>query len=493
MTQVWLLTIPSHVQGLKNELRTLHVSDRNTKVIRDCDAADFAVLSDGGPPSARIAAIPTSLELGDIGLQNTESMILSPDSIDRNLRAWSLKLDKLIEDGKAATAVLKQARPPPLIPETNGIVQATVRQWLQSLPREVLAKLACSAEDLYSGSWRFMSYPPLLLFSAPTFGSPSWKASWPILEPHLPVLYGRLCEHTSTTHIALSSPIPPDRGKGTDQGKRDACPNALRAPLGLQPLYGGFGSRDDPADEHGFAHALWVSTRQNGILQIWAPLHTMFSRGNIKEKGRVLSFPDVKGNTAVDLYAGIGYFAFSYVKAGARKVLCWEINPWSVEGLRRGAEANRWRTTIARCGEKTKGAENQGSTDGTELLVFLEDNASAVQVIRSRRNELPPVRHVNLGFLPSSSGLWRDAVEMLDLNAGGWIHTHENVAAHNVERRTVEVGRIMDGWCRAVHRPAGDVVRCEHVERVKSFAPGVLHCVFDVFVGPITRTRESSG
>ena len=38
-----------------------------------------------------------------------------------------------------------------------------------------------------------------------------------------------------------------------------------------------------------------------------------------------------------DLYAGIGYFAFSYAKAGVGKVLCWEINPWSVDGLRRGA------------------------------------------------------------------------------------------------------------------------------------------------------------
>ncbi|KAK6858721.1 S-adenosyl-L-methionine-dependent methyltransferase [Apiospora arundinis] len=82
----------------------------------------------------------------------------------------------------------------------------------------------------------------------------------------------------------------------------------------------------------------------------------MFRRGNIKEKARVLSFHEptdpslhhramslgeLCNKWAVDMYAGIGYFVFSYAELGMR-VLCWELNPWSVEGLRRGALANGW-------------------------------------------------------------------------------------------------------------------------------------------------------
>src|SRR5690606_18256943 len=114
-----------------------------------------------------------------------------------------------------------------------------------------------------------------------------------------------------------------------------------------------------PPRQEDLENAFWVSTKQNGIFQTWAPRYTMFSRGNITEKARILDFhrgdaglerrkkslAALKGLWAVDLYAGIGYFVFSYAKRGMR-VLCWEINPWSVEGLRRGALRNGWKVKL---------------------------------------------------------------------------------------------------------------------------------------------------
>jgi tRNA G37 N-methylase Trm5 len=51
--------------------------------------------------------------------------------------------------------------------------------------------------------------------------------------------------------------------------------------------------------------------------------------GNIKEKARILGLPKHHLEkfptpvTVVDMYAGIGYFSFSYAKAGVDVVLCW--------------------------------------------------------------------------------------------------------------------------------------------------------------------------
>lgn len=46
-----------------------------------------------------------------------------------------------------------------------------------------------------------------------------------------------------------------------------------------------------------------------------------------------------------DFYCGIGYFSLSYLRNGA-KVLCWELNPWSIEGFRRSLEHAGYRYKI---------------------------------------------------------------------------------------------------------------------------------------------------
>lgn len=253
----------------------------------------------------------------------------------------------------------------------------------------------------------------------------------------------------------------------------------------------------------------------------------MFSRGNIKEKARLLAFhspfhspplprhsqPDApayfRGRWAVDLFAGIGYFAFCYAKLGMR-VLCWEMNPWSVEGLRRGALGNGFSVRVVRpasvitVGEGVAAGGGEGGevlgggevdleevlAGGEQIVVFLEDNRFAAGRVR-RLRELAggegtlPVVHVNCGLLPRSDMVWRDAWEMVN-GEKGWLHLHENVGEGDIDARKGEVQGVFDTW--KAEADGGKDATVEHVERVKTFAPGVWHCVFDVFI-----TRAGGG
>jgi len=184
----------------------------------------------------------------------------------------------------------------------------------------------------------------------------------------------------------------------------------------------------------------------------------MFSRGNIREKARVLGFPGVAGAEVADLYAGIGYFVFCYLKAGARRVWCWEVNPWSVEALQRGCGMNGWSVKVVRGEEWTD--------NGESVVVFEESNEFAVGRMAGRK-----VGHVNMGLLPTSRGAYATAVRLLE--EGGWAHVHENVGEGEVEEKRRSVVEEFE-------RLSGGSMKCDHVERVKTFAPGVVHCVFDV-------------
>ncbi|KAF3912293.1 hypothetical protein AA313_de0204102 [Arthrobotrys entomopaga] len=337
--------------------------------------------------------------------------------------------------------------------------------------------------DLYG---TFLLLPPTTPLSTPPWTtyisslSPTGQAS----------LYSTLASALNVTHIAINAPIP---AKQTTDG------NLIRAPK-ITPLHGDFGDVNSPDYDSVF----WASTVQHGIFQTWCPLHTMFSRGNITEKQRLhdlvssqLSSPPtylpMKGSSgikrgkvaAVDLFVGIGYFAFSYLKAGVDVVYGWDINLWSTEGCKRGAIANKWPVRMISRGES-------GDTDEPEprLVIFEESNVYTLERLRWLKDylkgdgrEWPHIMHVNLGLLPTSSAAYGIAVAALKLNDGkeeAWVHVHENVAKEDVEG--MKVG-ILERFTTLV----GDygVVKCDHVEFVKSWAPGVWHCVFDIRITPV--------
>ena len=402
-----------------------------------------------------------------------------------------LDLQHLVSDicFTTTTLTLKTTQNP--ISFSNKLAR-TVHNWLLSLPS---LQLSTPADDLISlARWSYLICPPLLLLPATTFSAPPWHDLLSRLpKAQLMELYASICTVFNTTHLALDGPIPSTSSIGI---------NVLRSPSNLTPLYGNFGPALPSSPEHSpstgdFENAFWCSTSQNGITQTWAPRYTMFSRGNLSEKKRVLELQSLKmeglgeahprETSAVDLYAGIGYFAFSYVKAGVGKVLCWVLNPWCVEGMRRGAEENDWGCRIFRDGNDGLDPRNGGKQGSERLLVFQENNEKASEMIRRMRDHVPPVRHVNCGLLPTSSGSWAIAVQALDPVQGGWIHAHENVRTRDIEHRK---GAIVERFKTLAHVHHGSQrfgIACSHVETVKSYGPGIKHMVFDIAILPSKR------
>ncbi|KXT09507.1 hypothetical protein AC579_7188 [Pseudocercospora musae] len=330
-------------------------------------------------------------------------------------------------------------------------------------------------------------YGCMLLLPPTAFVGPEWKALHSHLNDdiHKP-LYLHICKHLKVTHIALNKPIPLNNS-AAESGDE----NILRSPTNFTPLHGDFGPTacNQPPSQFDLEAAFWVTAKQNGIFQIWAPRWTMFSRGNISEKARLLTLPSVlqaveqgretrKGCAAVDLYAGIGYFAFSYVKAGVQTVLCWDLNPWSCEGLRRGARKNKWATESFTGGEEAL----LKSEVEVEFLVFNETNEFAPGRIERLRNILPPIRHVNCGMLPSSRASLQLAAKVLDPEMGGWVHWHENFLVEEIEKKAEETRKELEGVLKEME--CGVDVELEYVNRLKNYSPGVMHCVLDIAVLP---------
>ena len=392
---------------------------------------------------------------------------------------------------------------------TNPITKI-VEQWLHE---QCLLNSRTVLERLPLRKWSYTVYPPMLLLPSYFHADLISLMSENECRYQPDSLLEMMCKKFGVSHIALNAPIPGSVSGAKDSSSTESTyphedtecidfslvSNVLRSPAGLTLLYGDFGiklpSEHAPTKED-FSSAFWCTARQNGINQTWAPLYTMFSRGNISEKARILTQSslaisslgmNIQETSAVDLYAGIGYFAFSYAKAGVGRVFCWEINPWSVEGLRKGAQANGWDVSI--CMDDSNYCNNASSH--SPIIVFQESNQRAASRIDVMRDTIPPIKNVNCGFLPSSKDSWEVAVQVLD-RQGGWIHAHENIAKHEIELRAQEI--VQTFATLAEREPSAGQgqqwsVTCEHVEEVKSYAPGVFHCVLDIAVMPTSSAK----
>ncbi|KAF4448295.1 tRNA wybutosine-synthesizing protein 2 [Fusarium austroafricanum] len=373
--------------------------------------------------------------------------------------------------------------PKPRVPKGNPI-RSAINDWIETgIITNLDTNPTWKAELLNSAPKRFTIYEPMVLLPTGSFTSLPWTTTLlNVGQDACQQLWFKILQKLSSqakeplTHLAVNEGIPLHK-----EGEADE--NVRRSPSGLHTLYGDFGPSDPSTQEpsqQDFDETLWVSTKQNGILQTWAPKWTMFSRGNVKEKARLLEMGNVtlQDSWAIDLYAGIGYFVFSYARLGMR-VLCWEINPWSVEGLRRGAIANHWSVRVVQ-GEDFALSDEEILSGGEQIIVFLESNEEALRRIQSfQANGIAQdIRHINCGFLPTSEPTWRDTWEISAPASETWLHLHENVGADDTETRRQEIQRKFDDWSRGIDRAA----EAGHIELVKTFAPGVWHCVFDVHV-----------
>ncbi|KAL1865170.1 S-adenosylmethionine-dependent methyltransferase [Diaporthe australafricana] len=397
-------------------------------------------------------------------------------------------------------------------------ISAAVREWFDTYSPQISLLGDNVAALVAEAPKKWVTYEPMVLLPSGSFTSPTWNSILSTVPPKcIDALWDTVLRQIGdktrdkVTHLAANDGIPltvatQPAAEGRAQGGPGEQPqheNFLRSPIGLRILRGDFGPSETPGcitTGEDFDRAFWASTKQNGIHQTWAPRWTMFSRGNIKEKARLLAFHDALDTPrdgppqlahrvlprstlgrswAVDLYGGIGYFVFSYARLGMR-VLCWELNPWSVEGLRRGARANGWPVKIIQGSDLTR-PTNELVSDEDKIVVFLENNMEAerrVQELRSHGLDLP-VRHVSCGLLPRSDDSWEAARAILGRVEDGWLHLHENVGVNDIEHRRTEIQALFDEWDE--RSGADRAPKVENVELVKTFAPDVWHCVFDIY------------
>jgi tRNA wybutosine-synthesizing protein 2 len=458
--RIAMIVPKQHVKTVKTVLEKHGQLDRTRRIVPE--------EATSSPLTSGCVKENIKINLGDAetpnlnGSEQSEQRMCIPTTILNQPDLAILQDPALLPIASFITLSLSTASTLP--PQTNPLHKALTHA-LSTLPPPTLTELHLTSSSLVSAfPTSYSIYPPLLLLPPNVLSSTPWK----VLASHASVL-SSIWPHVATamgvTHVAINSPIPPSRSTTTSNPE-----NILRSPLNLTPLHGSFPTSS-------FATALWIRTTQNHIHQTWSPLHTMFSRGNVREKARVLSFPNIRNATIVDMYAGIGYFTFSYKAAGAACVLCFELNAWSVEGLRRGAAMNGWNVRIV-TEEDVRSGTWDGDVRGVDFVVCHMSNTHALHVLAKVRNRAA-IRHVNLGLLPRSRDSWRDSVALVDAAEGGWVHAHENVGVGDMKDRKQEVESVFRGY-------AGErIVEVRHVERVKMYAPGVVHCVFDVWVGGV--------
>jgi tRNA wybutosine-synthesizing protein 2 len=73
-------------------------------------------------------------------------------------------------------------------------------------------------------------------------------------------------------------------------------------------------------------------------------------------------------------------------------------------------------------------------------------------------------------------------LDVLDKHAGGWIHVHENFAVKEIESKAEDVRKEFQHMVDCNGRSKS--VELEYINRLKSYAPGVIHCVLDLHIPP---------
>ena len=179
-----------------------------------------------------------------------------------------------------------------------------------------------------------------------------------------------------------------------------------------------------------------VSTRlENGIRYQFDITKVMFSSGNIDERERMRHL-DCRGETVVDMFAGIGYFTLPIAKfTGASKVIACEKNPDSFVFLKKNIELNA-----------------------------LEN----VEAVLSDNRDLPGkgfADRIVMGYVQRTSEFLDKALDTI--KDGGIIHYHDTFYVNEYQERIREI------FSRCDHEILG-------IKEVKSFAPSVSHYVADV-------------
>lgn len=218
----------------------------------------------------------------------------------------------------------------------------------------------------------------------------------------------------------------------------------------------------------------WVRIKEGGVSYGFNAATTMFAKGNGTERMRHGALA-CRGETVVDLYCGIGYFALPMlVRGGAALVHCCEWAPETAKALERNLREN--------------------AVDPARYALHVGDNKATAPTLGRVADR------VCLGLTPTSRAGWPLACAVIRDDADAVCHVHENVKVDGKgaadDRRTFQ--RWGDDVAAAfadilvAQRGPGWTAACALVSRVKDYAPRVHHLVADVRCRPPPSSSSSS-
>jgi tRNA wybutosine-synthesizing protein 2 len=180
--------------------------------------------------------------------------------------------------------------------------------------------------------------------------------------------------------------------------------------------------------------------REDGVVFKLDPMRTMFSSGNLRERMRMGRLG--KGETVVDMFAGIGYFTLPMaVHSKPKKIVAIEINPvafdYLVENVRLNGVEEIVRPIPGDCSE----AAPKGVAD-----------------------------RVVMGYV-GTTDRYLDA-GIAALRPGGILHYHQTVLEWRFPQE-------IEGEVTEAAERAGRQVEVERCARVKKYSPGMIHAVLD--------------
>lgn len=184
---------------------------------------------------------------------------------------------------------------------------------------------------------------------------------------------------------------------------------------------------------------------ENGVRYRLDAARIMFSSGNVEERTRMGRI-DARGETVVDMFAGIGYFALPLaVHAGAARIHACEKNPlahrYLVENVALNKVADQVETRLGDCRE-------------------VAPRGVAHRVV--------------LGYFPGTAAFLPTALASLRPE-GGILHFHDTAPAESARE-------ALERAVRAACDLAGRGCKVRHFRVVKSYAPGIVHAVLDAEV-----------
>ncbi len=183
--------------------------------------------------------------------------------------------------------------------------------------------------------------------------------------------------------------------------------------------------------------------KENGIKYKLDPLNIMFSSGNMNERIRMAKISN-KSEIVVDLFAGIGYFTLPIaVYSKPKKIFACEKNKISYDYL----------------------CDN----------IVLNNILDIVQPIKGDNRKVAPKNVANriiMGYIGDTYKFLPTAFKCLK-DCRGIIHYHDKYPEEIVPDKPLrQIQEIADDYNR--------FVKLINYKRVKTFAPGISHFVFDI-------------